>query len=33
VRDWAGLWLVPAGIAAVILLVFVVSFRDNSVKK
>lgn len=32
VRDWAGLWLVPAGIAAVILLVFLVSFKENSIK-
>lgn len=28
-RDWAGLWLVPAGIAAVILLAFLAFFRER----
>lgn len=29
VRDWSGLWLVPAGIAALILLVFLVAFKEK----
>jgi nucleoside transporter len=29
VTDWAGMWLVPAGIAAVILGVFLVLFKEN----
>lgn len=28
-RDWAGMWLVPAGIAALILGVFVMAFREG----
>jgi nucleoside transporter len=32
VRDWAGLWMVPAGIAAVILIAFLAAFRDREVK-
>jgi nucleoside transporter len=30
VRDWHGLWLVPAGIAAAILLVFLVAFQEET---
>jgi nucleoside transporter len=29
VRDWAGMWLVPAGIAGVILLAFLLLFRER----
>lgn len=29
VKDWTSIWLVPAGIAAVVLVVFVVAFRDQ----
>lgn len=29
VRDWSGLWLVPAGIAASILVLFVLTFRER----
>ena len=29
VKDWASIWLVPAGIAAVVLVLFIVAFRDN----
>jgi len=28
-RNWPGFWLVPAGIAAVILVVFLIAFRDR----
>jgi MFS family permease len=28
-RNWSGLWLVPAGIAAVILAVFLFAFRER----
>jgi nucleoside transporter len=31
VRDWSGLWMVPAGIAAVIFFVFLVAFREKKV--
>lgn len=27
--DWQGVWLIPAGIAAVVLVVFLVTFRDR----
>jgi nucleoside transporter len=27
--DWTGFWMVPAGIAAVVLVLFIVAFRDN----
>jgi nucleoside transporter len=30
VKDWASIWLVPAGIAGAVLLLFVVAFRDNA---
>lgn len=29
VTDWTSVWLVPAGIAAVVLLLFILFFRDN----
>ena len=29
VRDWTGMWLVPAGIAAFMLVVFLVAFREK----
>lgn len=32
VRDWSGLWLVPAGIAAVILVVFLLLFKETRSK-
>jgi nucleoside transporter len=28
-KDWASIWLVPAGIAVAVLLLFVLAFRDN----
>ncbi|MFB2121107.1 nucleoside permease [Parapedobacter sp. 2B3] len=31
--NWQGVWLVPAGIAAVVLVVFLVSFRDQPVEE
>lgn len=31
--NWQGVWLVPAGIAAVVLVVFLISFRDRPVDK
>ena len=30
VRNWSGLWLVPAGIAAVILVMFLAMFKDTA---
>ena len=27
--DWTKVWLVPAGIAAVVLILFILLFRDN----
>lgn len=33
VRNWSGLWLVPAGIAAVILLAFLFLFREKQNEK
>ncbi|QRR01966.1 nucleoside permease [Dyadobacter sandarakinus] len=32
VKDWTSIWMVPAGIAAVVLVLFVVLFKDNKVK-
>jgi len=29
VRDWSGLWMVPAGIAAVVLVLFLLLFREK----
>lgn len=29
VKDWLSVWLVPAGIAAAVLVVFVLLFTDN----
>jgi MFS family permease len=29
VTDWTSVWLVPAGIAGVVLLLFILFFRDN----
>lgn len=31
VTNWTNVWLVPAGIAAVVLLLFILFFRDNRV--
>ncbi|MFN3850140.1 MAG: nucleoside permease [Spirosomataceae bacterium] len=31
-HDWTSVWLVPAGIAAVVLVLFVIAFKDNKVK-
>jgi nucleoside transporter len=31
-RDWAGFWLVPAGIAGAILLAFLIAFREQNRK-
>ena len=31
ITDWTSVWLVPAGVAAVVLLLFVLFFRDNKV--
>ncbi|MCE7923124.1 MAG: MFS transporter [Haliscomenobacteraceae bacterium CHB4] len=33
VRNWPGLWLVPAGIAAVILLAFLIAFKEKTGRK
>lgn len=30
IKDWGSIWLVPAGIAAVVLLLFVLFFKDNT---
>lgn len=30
VKDWGAIWMVPAGIAAVVLLLFVLFFKDNT---
>lgn len=32
VKDWTSIWMVPAGIAAVVLVLFVLFFKDNKVK-
>ena len=32
VTNWLNVWLVPAGIAAVILVLFLLFFKDNKVK-
>lgn len=32
VKDWTSVWMVPAGIAAVVLVLFVLFFKDNKVK-
>jgi nucleoside transporter len=29
IKDWASIWMVPAGIAAVVLVLFVLLFKDN----
>jgi nucleoside transporter len=30
IKDWASIWMVPAGIAAVVLVLFVLLFKDNT---
>lgn len=32
IKDWTSIWMIPAGIAAVVLVLFVFLFRDNKVK-
>jgi nucleoside transporter len=32
VKDWTSIWMVPAGIAAVVLVLFVLFFKDNKVR-
>jgi nucleoside transporter len=32
ITSWADVWLVPAGIAAVVLILFIIMFRDNTQK-
>lgn len=32
VKNWTNIWMVPAGIAAVVLVLFVLFFKDNKVK-
>jgi nucleoside transporter len=32
VKDWTSIWMVPAGIAALVLVLFVLFFKDNKVK-
>ncbi|KAA6441598.1 nucleoside permease [Dyadobacter flavalbus] len=32
VKDWTSVWMVPAGIAAVVLVLFVLFFKDNKIK-
>ena len=29
-HDWTSVWMIPAGIAAVVLVLFIVFFKDNS---
>jgi nucleoside transporter len=33
VKNWTSIWMVPAGIAAAVLVLFLLIFKDNSVKK
>lgn len=33
IKDWTSIWLVPAGISAVVLILFVVFFKDNTRSK
>ena len=30
IHDWTSVWMVPAGIAAVVLVIFVIAFKDNT---
>ncbi|HEV7383038.1 MAG TPA: nucleoside permease [Dyadobacter sp.] len=32
VKDWTSIWMVPAGIAAVVLVLFIFLFKDNKLK-
>ena len=32
IKDWTSIWLVPAGIAAVVLVFFVLVFKDDTKK-
>ncbi|NIJ53550.1 nucleoside permease [Dyadobacter arcticus] len=32
VKNWTSIWMVPAGIAAVVLVLFILFFKDNKVK-
>lgn len=32
-HDWNAIWLIPAGLAAIVLVIFAVTFKDNRVKK
>jgi nucleoside transporter len=32
IKDWQSIWMVPAGIAAIVLILFVLFFKDNKVK-
>lgn len=32
IKDWTSIWMVPAGIAALVLVLFVLFFKDNKVK-
>ncbi|WAC10039.1 nucleoside permease [Dyadobacter pollutisoli] len=32
VKNWTSIWMVPAGIAAVVLVLFVLFFKDNKIK-
>ncbi len=31
-HNWNGVWMIPAGIAAVVLVLFIIFFKDNNVK-
>ncbi|MDZ7898104.1 MAG: nucleoside permease [Arcicella sp.] len=31
-HDWSSVWMIPAGIAAVVLVLFVIFFKDNTIK-
>ncbi|MEO6686341.1 MAG: MFS transporter, partial [Dyadobacter sp.] len=32
IKDWTSIWMVPAAIAALVLVLFVLFFKDNKVK-
>ncbi|PWJ60550.1 nucleoside transporter [Dyadobacter jejuensis] len=32
IKDWSSIWMVPAGISAIVLVLFILFFKDNKVK-
>jgi uncharacterized membrane protein YeaQ/YmgE (transglycosylase-associated protein family) len=32
IKNWTSIWMVPAGIAAVVLVLFILFFQDNKVR-